>query len=288
MKSSLCRLGGITAAVALALGAATFPGKTARTERFTGLKHAPIQVHRHSDGTLKRGPLNQMVSGNWSGYVVAHYQTGQTYLSAQGTWIVPSVSYFPGFSEEYSASWVGIGGFCKNALCFTADHTLIQLGTSQNVSSSGTGYSAWYEMIPNPPVQIKISVSPGDIITASLECMAACSSSKQSWKLTMTNVTQNVSWSGTFKYASSRLSAEWIEEAPSSAGGVLPLANYGPYPNPAPFDPGSPSLSSSDGIVMEDPWGQTSNPSAPDSDTDGFSTCWGSGTSLTPCYPPNS
>jgi hypothetical protein len=41
----------------------------------------------------------------------------------------------------------------------------------------------------------------------------------------MTNNTTGAQWSGSFKYASSLLSAEWIKEAPYS-GGVLPLADF--------------------------------------------------------------
>ena len=40
------------------------------------LKHAPIHLHRNPDGSPERGLRNQFVSTNWSGYVVANYQTG--------------------------------------------------------------------------------------------------------------------------------------------------------------------------------------------------------------------
>jgi hypothetical protein len=40
------------------------------------LKHSPIQLHRNPDGSPQRGLRNQFVSTNWSGYVVANYQTG--------------------------------------------------------------------------------------------------------------------------------------------------------------------------------------------------------------------
>jgi hypothetical protein len=39
--------------------------------------------------------------------------------------------------------------------------------------------------------------------------------------------------------------------------------------------------------VMYNPWGQTSNPSSIDSDSDGFNTCWGDG-AMQPCSPPGS
>jgi hypothetical protein len=63
----------------------------------------------------------------------------------------------------------------------------------------------------------------------------------------------------------------------------LPLANYGQVT----FDPVeanglNPNLSlSANGVIMQDPYGETSNPSAP-VNGDVFSTCWGAG-SLTLC-----
>jgi hypothetical protein len=146
--------------------------------------HGPIEVHRLEDGSLARGPHNEFMTSNWSGYAIAHYQTGQNYTSASGTWVVPTVTFGAtqsGTNEEYSATWVGIGGFCMNALCARADKTLIQLGTSQYVSSSSaTSYFAWYEMLPQAPVTITaITVNPGDQITASVQCVSACSAKKQ-------------------------------------------------------------------------------------------------------------
>ena len=76
-------------------------------------------------------------------------------------------------------------------------------------------------------------------------------------------------------------SAEWIIEAPGLPS--LPLADY----SQATFDPVeanglNPNLSlSANGVIMQDPYGETSNPSAP-MGGDVFSTCWGNG-SLTPC-----
>ncbi len=191
------------------------------------VKHAPVQVRRMSDGSVERGVQNQVVTSNWSGYAVAKFQTGASYTSAQATWQVPTVTYFNGFSNEDSATWVGIGGFCENAGCTSVDNKLIQLGTAQNATSSGTSYFAWYEMLPQLSKQIPLTINPGDTITASLTCTFGCSNFKQTWTLSMTNGTTGQTWQRTFKYASSQLSAEWVEEAPSSFGGILPLADYG-------------------------------------------------------------
>jgi Peptidase A4 family len=253
------------------------------------LKHAPIQLHRNPDGSPQRGLRNQFISTNWSGYVVANYQTGVKYNSASMTWVVPTVSYGQSTdttsSTQYSANWVGIGGFCANQLCTRGDHTLIQLGTEQDVSPSGiTNYYAWYEVLPQPETPLDPTshpVHPGDLMTASLSCQPPCSGKKQNWTLSMTDETQKWTWSMKLSYGSSLLSAEWIEEAPYS-GGILPLANFGTakFPGPDLANNTSPTVSSANIIQMQDPWGQWANPSAataPD-----FNACWGFGV-FTPC-----
>jgi hypothetical protein len=251
-------------------------------------------VNRNDDGSLKRGPHYQIDTSNWSGYAVANFQTSRKYTSAQSTWVVPAVTYGgtdAGASSEYSSNWVGIGGFCMNALCTHGDRTLIQLGTEQDVSpppSNTTNYSAWYELIPQAPVTIPLTISPGDTITASLQCASACSAKKQNWLLTMTDVTTNQSWHTTVSYGSSLASAEWIEEAPYS-NGVLPLADFGTalFADGAADSTsnGTPVLSlSANGIQMTDPWGQTANPSSTNG-SDGFNVCWNYGP-FAPCTVP--
>jgi hypothetical protein len=246
--------------------------------------HGPIDVRRLEDGNLERGPRNEFVTSNWSGYAIAHYQTGNYYTSAQATWAVPTVTFGAtnsGTNEEYSATWVGIGGFCLNALCFRADKTLIQLGTSQYVSSTGaTSYFAWYEMLPQAPVTIAgITVSPGNQITASLQCVSGCSANarNQAWQLKMTNITTGQTWSQNFSYSSSLASADWIEEAPVSSS-VLPLADFSVV-GIAPSLNNNPAWNSltvsANGIQMKDPWGQYSSPSG--TDANGFNTCWAYG-----------
>jgi hypothetical protein len=124
--------------------------------------------------------------------------------------------------------------------------------------------------------------SPGDVITASLQCTAACSpGSVQTWLLSLTDQSDGWSWTQKFQYQSSMGSAEGITEAPGWP--TLPLADYGQVT----FDPIeanglNPNLSfTANGVIMQDPYGKTSNPSAP-VNGDTFSTCWGAG-SLTPC-----
>jgi hypothetical protein len=250
------------------------------------IHHSPINPHRRGDGSLMRSPKNQLVTNNWSGYEVANFQTQQTYNAAAASWQVPTVTYGASTSSsnvEYASLWLGIGGYCENAGCTTVDQTLIQLGTDQIVSSSGgTNYYAWYEMLPEYSVQIPHPVHPGDVINASIQCVVSCTpGTTQTWTMTMADTTAGWNWTQNFQYATTMLSAEWIVEAPYG-GGVLPLSDY----RQATFEANSANGSSpvfsfsSNGIVMYDPWGQTSNPASPSGAS--FSTCWGSG-SLAPC-----
>jgi Peptidase A4 family len=282
-------------AVAITVLGIAFPTKNQEPSTPPGYKHSPIHVHRNPDGTAAHGIRNEWLSGNWSGYELANFQTGQKYKQAQMTWVVPTVTYGASSdstsSSEYSANWVGIGGFCEDRLCTRGDKTLIQLGTEQDVSPSPNGatqYYAWYEMLPaaETPLPANYVVKPRDTMTASLTCINACSAKTQTWQLTMSNLTEHWTWSQEFSYASSMLSADWIEEAPYE-GGILPLADFGTASFSATGGVNNgqtPSLSlSANGIAMEDPWGQTSAPSSPT--LANFDACWNY-TTLTSCPMP--
>jgi hypothetical protein len=279
MRSRLCSPAPVAGFVlAVLAGPAALPHSPQQPPALR--RHAPIHIRRHHDGRVKRGLRNEWISGNWAGYELANFQTGQKYTQAQMTWIVPAVSYGSSTdttsSPEYSANWVGIGGFCENSVCFRADRTLIQLGTEQDVATNGAAqYYAWYEMLPRAEVQLPHAVAPGDMMNASLGCVRACSAKRQTWRLTMTDQTRGWTWSRTLVYGSSMLSAEWIEEAPAE-GGTLPLADFGTTGLSATSGANGqpPSLSLSSAIQIDDPWGQTANPSAPDTLAD-FNICWG-------------
>jgi hypothetical protein len=240
------------------------------------IRFAPIQVHRNPDGTLAEGSPFRLLSGNWSGYILRSRRTGERYTSAAASWTIPSVTYRPGFSLEASAIWVGIGGMCASQQCDQKDSTLIQLVTVHKATAAGVTYAAKYQMIPNPPVAVPIPIKPGDRITATVECVARCASDEQSWALSMTDDTTGVAWGPyTFDYRSSELSAEWIVEAPSSSGGVLPLADFDMATLGPQFGANGhiPSLTpAANGIAMRGPYGQWAIPSVPNNR--GFNVCW--------------
>jgi hypothetical protein len=288
MKRNLIYGGCAALVFAIAIGPARPPLlPTPQTPRLP--QNGVINPHRHADGTLRRGPRNEMYNDQWSGFAVATYQTGQTYSSASATWQVPSVSYVPfngNSTWEAVSHWVGIGGYCQNPSCTSVAQALIQLGTVAEASNSGgTYYVPVYELYPAGSQNIPYSVTPGDIITASLQCTAGCSpATTQTWVLAMSDQTAGWQWSETFQFQSGMGSAEWITEAPGGNGGPLPLADY----VQANFEPVSanganPNLTlAANGLAMEDPSGQTSNPSNP-LEGNWFGTCWGGGTTYTPC-----
>src|SRR3989475_12545199 len=147
---------------------------------------------------------------NWSGYAVTGPAGSVT--DAKGSWIVPSVTCSS--AASYSSFWVGINGFGSN--------TVEQTGTDSDCQSGIPTYYAWYEFYPGPAFLITgITVRPGDRISAE----AIYSSGLVTVTITDTTTAQSFTTSG--GAGALRSSAEWIAEAPSSAGGVLPLANFG-------------------------------------------------------------
>ena len=224
------------------------------------MRHAPVTLKRDSHGLPIRGQRNEFVSTNWSGYA----QTGQPYTSVQGSWTVPSVSYVPYSTApavEASSVWVGTGGF--------TDQTLIQAGTTQEVSSSGeVAYFAWYEMLPAAeiPIGTQFPVNPGDSITTSVQCISSCTpNASQLWTISITNTTEGWTFTQNFTYASSLASAEWIVEAPTFSSGISPMPDYiSELFTSVATNGANPNLTlAADGIDLQDSNGGFSTPSAP-------------------------
>lgn len=263
-------------------------------------KNAVVQIVRDPDGNaLRFGPrANTMQSFNWSGYVLPKFETKTKYTSASATWVVPSVSFIAapaGFSDELSSTWVGIGGYCKNARCRTGDRTLIQLGTEQDAFLDGAPeYFAWYEILPAAETVIpSLPVLPGDTITASLSCAGKCKG-KALWTLTMTDLTSGAPpFTTSIKYKSSKLSVEWIQEATTLGRVIQPVADYntvafsGATANGATANVGAGDLIQLVNTFKNNVGWPTSNPSAPVLPTlDGFAACWGADGILEPCAAP--
>ena len=161
--------------------------------------------------SMRHGPIHKRTnstSTNWSGYAV----TGGRYTSVSSSWTQPAASCS---GTAYSSFWVGLDGDTSN--------TVEQTGTDADCSGSTPHYYAWYEMYPKYPVNYSNTVKPGDHMSASVT-----TNGSGSFTLTISDSTQGWSRTTTARLKSAKLaSAEVIAEAPSSSGGVLPLANFG-------------------------------------------------------------
>lgn len=217
---------------------------------------------------------NPQQSLNWAGYVKSTLPG--SYRAISGSWVVPDVSCN---GTANSATWLGIGG--GNGV----DPTLIQAGTSQDCSGSDKSFFAWWEALPAPQVAAEgailvtgsFPVKPGDLITTTIRSTLVV------WEITINDATQNWTFTQTVPYVSAGDTAEWIEEAPLSAGtggaGQLPLANFGRVGfSGLTLNGANPALQPSERSEMVSSSNQVlATPSLPGANGDSFSVCWGSG-----------
>jgi len=111
-------------------------------------------------------------------------------------------------------------------------HKLIRLdgyiGSDADCTAPGAEHTyAWYELAPNPPVNLKLAVAPGDLLSARVSIAG------DRVKLHIENLTTRRSFTKTVAMPSpNRSSAEWIAEAPSACVSgsqcqTLPLTDFG-------------------------------------------------------------
>lgn len=177
------------------------------------LRHLQVGEHATNHGifshTTRVRALTQVQSTNWSGYA----DTSTTFSTVAGNWTEPSVSCTS--RNTYAAFWVGIDGFTSGSV--------EQDGTLAECSGRSAFYFTWWEMYPSNAIQVVgSSVQPGDSISASVV------RSGSSYTLKVTDSSHPANSFTTTQGCSScaNSSAEWIAEAPSGSGGVLPLANF--------------------------------------------------------------
>ncbi len=168
---------------------------------------------RPAAGPTARGVRHQVESTNWSGYAV----TGASgaFHSVSASWVEPTGICTTRGRAQYSSFWVGLDGFNSNSV--------EQTGTDVDCSHRRPVYYGWFEMFPAAPVNYPNTVRPGDHFSASVTF-----SGSSTYTLVLTDSTQG--WTHTTTKSQTglaRSSAEVITEAPSSAGGVLPLADFG-------------------------------------------------------------
>ncbi len=117
-------------------------------------------------------------------------------------------------SSGADATWVGIGG--------VTSHDLIQVGTDATVAGSRVRYTAWIETLPQAARTVPLMVHAGDAVSVSITLQ-----SSNTWQVAIHNDTTGQNYQQSVTYSSSRSSAEWVEEAPSSGRSVAPLDDFG-------------------------------------------------------------
>jgi hypothetical protein len=228
-------------------------------------------------GVAKPGKLlsfGARKSGNWSGYNLGFLSDGRKqFTQVSGNWTVQTPSKHTAGVNEYSVTWVGIGGGCIDQNCFVVDGTLIQAGTGSYISSTGVrSYFAWWEIIPGPILQIaNFPVSAGNQMFVVIKQTILGS---EVWTILLRNLSTAQTYKTTVAYASSRLTAEWIEERPSVGGLPAPLPSLtNPRFNNARVNRAPANLKTSNEVVMVDGSTRLATPSAPDPDHNGFNVC---------------
>lgn len=185
-------------------------------------------------------------SSNWAGYAV--HKPGVSFHTVSGTWRQPDANCTPG-AQSYSAFWVGLGGFSLNA------PALEQTGTEVDCSISGKVVStAWYELVPEASVPIRLTVHPGDLMRARVTVTG------RQVVISLDDVTRHT---GFKKILNANVidvsSAEWIAEAPSQCVSIdacqtLPLADFAPTK----FDSATVKSSTGhSGSISDRTWGWT-------------------------------
>ena len=208
------------ASTAAAASAATGPTGSSGASGSTGATGSTGSTG--STGPTGVAAANPSISSNWAGYAVSGSAgVARRFDHVTGSWTAPTATCTAG-SSTYSAFWVGLGGLSQSA------NALEQTGTGADCDANGVAhYSAWYELVPRGPVTVKLTVNPGDQISASVSVKGAYVTLK------LTDDTTGRSFRKRVHFAHQDLSsAEWIAEAPStcdSAGdcAALPLTDFG-------------------------------------------------------------
>jgi hypothetical protein len=156
------------------------------------------------------------VTNGWAGYVV--HAVAAPFEEVAGSWVQPRVvCNRPGSSAGF---WLGLGGASRDS------QALEQVGVSADCSERAlVSYSAWYQLFPAPPVELPLTIQPGDKLTAEVAVVASTVT------IELRDGTTGASFSTDVRMRSPETdSAEWIVEAPSACFTTctqLPLASFG-------------------------------------------------------------
>ena len=149
---------------------------------------------------------------NWAGYAVT--AAAGSVSDVRGSWTVPAIQGTCPSTNQYSSFWVGIDGYSSS--------TVEQTGTDSDCRNGAPAYYAWYEFYPKPSrVVSSLAIHPGDVMSAEVSYAGG------RFTVRILDTTTGASFGASAKVRAQRSSAEWIAEAPSSSGGILPLADFG-------------------------------------------------------------
>jgi hypothetical protein len=173
---------------------------------------------------LRNGTVNPTVqSANWAGYAVEGGRGAFRTVSA--AWTEPTVTCRGVGGRRLASFWVGLDGFSLPHQ--PQDNSVEQLGTDADCRGTRPVYFAWWEMFPNPSVNLPNRVVPGDHMSASVTFGGAgryvlfIKDSTRHWSRTIVRVFGGLH----------RSSAEVIAEAPALLIGnqivIQNLANFG-------------------------------------------------------------
>lgn len=144
---------------------------------------------------------SRLVTRGWAGYLVRSDKAG--FAEVRGRWVQPRVvCNRPGSSASF---WLGLGGAKSNSTA------LEQIGTSADCSERAlVSHSAWYQLFPAPAVELRLTIRPGDAISASVAVRGTTVT------LVLRNVTTGAAFSTDLDVPSPEADpAEWVVEAPA-------------------------------------------------------------------------
>jgi Peptidase A4 family len=202
-------LGGLTLMMVAGVGSGMTTSVAAAASSHGTMIPAPVTSPVPLAGaTSVSGAIEK--SANWSGYAQNNGTKTGPFTGAEATFVVPTVAE-PHTGNQYSADWVGIGGYNED--------TLVQDGVEADNANGTPVYQAWTEILPAASVPLKLTIHPGDKIKATVRETAV-----NSWTMSVADLTQGTQASRTVGYDSHGASAEMILERPEVGSGLTSLA----------------------------------------------------------------
>lgn len=90
--------------------------------------------------------------------------------------------------------------------------------------NGAAGYIVWYKLLPQDSIQLSMTVSPGNVMTASISLQDAAT---QTWVIEITDSSNRQTFRQSFNYATTRLFAEWIVERRVINNRISMFASFG-------------------------------------------------------------